>query len=254
MSRTPFIVGNWKMHKTLAETRDFCERLKQEWAAIGKNKVAAAVAPPFTSLAAAADVLKGSPIGVAAQDVFWETKGAYTGEVSPGMLADAGCRLAIVGHSERRQFFYETDESVNRKVSALKEAGLVPILCIGETLSERQGGGTLAVVERQMRQGLKGFTVAKTGDLVIAYEPVWAIGTGQTATPRQAQEIHSFLRGLLEDLFTPETADRIPILYGGSVKAENIRDLMAEKDADGALVGGASLEVQSFLSILRGCL
>lgn len=254
MSRIPFIVGNWKMHKTIAETRDFCERLKQEWAAIGKNKAAAAVAPPFTSLAAAADVLKGSPIGIAAQDVFWETKGAYTGEVSPGMLADAGCRLAIVGHSERRQFFYETDESVNRKVSALKEAGLVPILCIGETLSERQGGRTLAVVERQMRQGLKGFTVAKTGDLAIAYEPVWAIGTGQTATPRQAQEIHSFLRGLLQDLFTPEAADRIPILYGGSVKAENIGDLMAEKDVDGALVGGASLEVQSFLSILRGCL
>lgn len=253
MSRTPFIVGNWKMHKTIAETRDFCERLKREWAAIEKAKVAAAVAPPFTALAAAADVLKGSPIGVAAQDVFWESKGAYTGEISPGMLADAGCRLAIVGHSERRQFFHETDESVNRKVLALSTAGVVPILCVGETLAERQGGAMLAVVERQMRQGLKGLKVEKTEDLVIAYEPVWAIGTGQTATPRQAQEIQSFLRGLLKDLFTPEAAARIPILYGGSVKAENIRELMSEKDVDGALVGGASLEVESFLSILQGC-
>jgi triosephosphate isomerase len=254
MSQTPFIVANWKMHKTIRETRDFCARLKQEWTAIGKNKVAAAVAPPFTALAAAADVLKGSAIGVAAQDSFWETKGAYTGEISPAMLADAGCRFAIVGHSERRQLFHETDESVNRKVLALSLAGLIPILCVGETLAERQAGATLAVVERQMREGLKGWPREKTEDLVIAYEPVWAIGTGQTATPRQAQEVQSFLRGLLPDLLPTGAAARIPILYGGSVKAENIRELMAEKDVDGGLVGGASLEVQSFLGILRGCL
>jgi len=254
MSRTPFIVGNWKMHKTIAETRDFCERLKREWAAMEKNKVAAAVAPPFTALAAAAEALQGSSIGLAAQDVFWESKGAYTGEISPAMLADAGCRLAIVGHSERRQFFHETDESVNRKVLALITAGVVPILCVGETLAERQRGAMLTVVERQMRQGLQGLIGQKTQDLVIAYEPVWAIGTGQTATPRQAQEIQGFLRGLLEDLLTAEAAARIPILYGGSVKAENIRELMAEKDVDGALVGGASLEVKSFVDILRGCL
>jgi triosephosphate isomerase len=254
MSRTPFIVGNWKMHKTVGETRDFCQHLKREWAAMGKNRVAAAVAPPFTALAAAAEVLKGSSIGVAAQDVFWESKGAYTGEISPAMLAEAGCRFAIVGHSERRQFFHETDESANRKVLALSLAGLIPILCVGETLTERQGGATLAVVERQMHQGLKGLTVKEPPDLVIAYEPVWAIGTGQTATPRQAQEIQGFLRGLLGDLFTADSAARIPILYGGSVKVENIRELMAEKDVDGALVGGASLEVESFMAILKGCL
>jgi triosephosphate isomerase len=224
MSRAPFIVGNWKMHKTVGETRDFCQRLKREWAAMGKNRVAAAIAPPFTAL-----------------------------EVSPGMLADAGCRLAIVGHSERRQFFHETDESANRKVLALSLTGLTPILCVGETLSERQGGTTLAVVERQMRQGLKGLTLKEPPGLVIAYEPVWAIGTGQTATPRQAQEIQGFLRGLLGDVFTADWAARIPILYGGSVKAENIRELMAEKDVDGALVGGASLEVESFMAILQGC-
>jgi len=260
MSRIPLIVGNWKLHKTIRETSDFCRSLKEELLsgpngpALREKKAEAAVAPPFTALSAAAQALENSPFHVSSQDAFWAEGGAFTGEISPKMLADAGCRFAIVGHSERRQFFHETDESVNKKAAALAAQGLIPIVCVGETLKERQEGQAFPVVERQIAEGLKGLAGMKPDALVIAYEPVWAIGTGQTATPEQAQEIQAFIRGLLEKVFSGPTAGGMRILYGGSVKPDNIAELMAMKDVDGALVGGASLEVKSFARIVNGCI
>ncbi len=253
MTRKPLIAGNWKMYKTIPETVDFCRRLRDELGGADKG-VEVAVAPPFTALAAAAESLRGSDISVSAQDVFWAENGAYTGEVSPGMLRDAGCRMAIIGHSERRQFFNETDEGVNKKAAAAMKEGLVPIICVGETLAERQGGSTLSVVERQTRGALKNLPLKNPADLVIAYEPVWAIGTGQTATPAQAQEVHASIRGFLADILSRQAAGGIRILYGGSVKPGNISELMGMEDIDGALVGGASLEVDSFIQIIRGAI
>ncbi len=251
MARKPLIAGNWKMYKTIPETIEFCNHLKTQLVGV-ENKVDIAVAPAFTALAAAAEALRDSRIAVSAQDVFWAENGAYTGEVSVGMLRDAGCRMAIIGHSERRQYFHETDEGVNKKTAAAMKAGLVPIVCIGETLEERKAGATLSVIERQTRGGLKGLQVKDPAALVIAYEPVWAIGTGQTATPEQAQEVQKFIRGLLADIFSPQTARGLRILYGGSVKPGNISELISMKDIDGALVGGASLEVDSFAKIIAG--
>ena len=253
MPRTPLIAGNWKMFKTIQETIEFCQGLKEELKTLGHKaqKVEVAIAPPFTALAAAAQALKGSSIFVSAQDVFWEESGAYTGEVSPKMLVDVGCRFSIVGHSERRQFFHETDESVNKKAAALMQAKLIPIVCIGETLSERQGGTTFQVIERQTREGLRGLAISPA-NLVIAYEPVWAIGTGQTATPQQAEEVHAFIRKLVGETFSSELAQGIRLLYGGSVKPENIAELMSQTDVDGALVGGASLQVKPFAKIIGG--
>jgi triosephosphate isomerase len=222
--------------------------------ALREKKAEAAVAPPFTALFTAAQALEGSPVHVSSQDAFWAESGAFTGEISPKMLADAGCRFAIVGHSERRQFFHETDESVNKKTAALTAQGLIPIVCVGETLKERQEGQAFPVVERQIGAGLKGLNIKSAGELVIAYEPVWAIGTGQTATPEQAQEIQAFIRRLLEKIFSAPTAGEVRILYGGSVKPDNIAELMAMRDVDGALVGGASLEVKSFARIVNGCI
>ena len=254
MPRTPLIVGNWKMYKTIPETVDFCRRLQEELAAFRGKGVDVAVAPPFTALNAAAQALQGSSISTAGQDVFWAESGAYTGEISPKMLKDAGCRLAIIGHSERRGYFQETDDSVNKKAAAILKEGLGPIVCLGETLAERQGGVTFSVVERQTREGLKGLAIKDSAGTVIAYEPVWAIGTGQTATPQQAQEVQSFIRNLLGEVFSGQLAQGIRILYGGSVKPENIGELMAMDDVDGALVGGASLEVKSFAQIVKGSL
>ena len=254
MARTPLIVGNWKMYKTIQETTDFCLRLKVELSAALGQRMEVAVAPPFTALAAAAQALRGSSISVSAQDVFWAESGAYTGEVSAKMLADVGCRFAIVGHSERRQYFGETDDSVHKKAAALIEEGLIPILCLGETLTERQAGSAFSVVERQTRQGLNGLAPKDPQDLVIAYEPVWAIGTGQTATPKQAQEMQAFIRKLVGEISSSPMSRGVRILYGGSVKPESIVDLMAMDDVDGALVGGASLDVQSFSRIIKGCL
>ena len=254
MARTPLIVGNWKMYKTIQETAGFCHRLKEELAALQGKGVEVAVAPPFTALNAAVQALKGSSIFVGAQDVHWAESGAFTGEISPKMLTDAGCRFGIVGHSERRQYFHETDDSVNKKTAALLKERLVPIVCLGETLAERQGGVTFSVAERQTREGLKGINVKDAKELVIAYEPVWAIGTGQTATPQQAQEVQAFIRKLLEQIFSPSLGQGIRILYGGSVKPENIAELIAMEDIDGALVGGASLEVRSFAQIVKGSL
>jgi len=260
MSRIPLVVGNWKLNKTIQETIAFCRTLKEELfsgpegPALEAKKVEVAVAPPFTALFPAVQTLEGAPIGVSSQDAFWAESGAYTGEISPQMLKDAGCRFAIIGHSERRQFFHETDESVNKKAAALTARGLIPIVCVGESLKERQDGKAFSVVERQIGAGLKGLAVGSADDLVIAYEPVWAIGTGQTATPEQAQEIQAFIRGLLEKIFPGPIAGALRILYGGSVKPDNIAELMAMKDVDGALVGGASLEVKSFARIVKGCL
>jgi triosephosphate isomerase len=211
------------------------------------SDVEVVIAPPFTSLAVAAKFMKGSPVKLSAQDVFWETAGAYTGEISPLMLKDCECDYVIVGHSERRQYFGETNETINKKIGACQKEGLGVIMCIGETLQQREAGQTFKVLEEQIKEGLKGLS---SEGLVIAYEPVWAIGTGKTATKEQAQEAHQFIRAVLRQLYGPE-ADEIRILYGGSVKPENIAELMAQPDVDGALVGGASLKVDSFVKIVK---
>jgi len=243
--RTKMIAGNWKMHKTLAEARQLAREIVQ---GVGREtRVEVVLAPPYTALAAAAAEISGSNVKLCAQDTFWEEKGAFTGAIAPGMLADVGCTYVIVGHSERRQHFGDDDEAVNRKVHAVLAAGLKPIMCVGETLGEREDGKTFAVVETQVLNGLAGFPVSEHERLVIAYEPVWAIGTGKTATPGQAQEVHHLIRNLLAD--TLGTAD-IRILYGGSVTPDNAATLMAEPDLDGALVGGASLKAASFLGII----
>ena len=245
--RKPLIAGNWKMHKTGSEAKKLIEDLKGKIA--GVKDVEVAVAPPFTALAAAAEALQGSGIALAAQNLHWEDQGAFTGEVSAAMLREAGCRYVIVGHSERRQFFGESDESVNRKIKAALKHGLIPIVCIGETLAEREGGKVQDVIERQIRKGLEGLQAEV--DLVVAYEPVWAIGTGKTATPDQAEEVHSLIRGLIRQMLGPDFSARTRILYGGSVKADNVKSLMAKPDIDGALVGGAALKADSFSAIVR---
>ncbi len=243
--RLPLIAANWKMNKTTAETREFITEFLP--LVDGVKDVEIVIAPAFTSLPVAAKFLKGSNVKLAAQDVFWETEGAYTGEVSPLMLKDVECTYVIIGHSERRQYFNETDEIVNRKIRAAQEADLGIIFCIGETLQEREAGETLQVLKRQITEGLKGLSAQ---GLVIAYEPVWAIGTGKTATPEQAEEAHSFIRKELKTLYGNE-AEQIRILYGGSVKPDNIASLMAQPNVDGALVGGASLKPDSFSKIVR---
>ena len=247
--RRPVIAGNWKMFKTQAETRAFFSALKPLVAASTHCDIV--VAPPYTALAAAAEAVRGSAISIAAQDVHWAAEGAFTGEVSTKMLVEAGCRYVIIGHSERRQFFGETDEWVNKKTKAALEAELAPIVCVGETLKEREGGQTQAVLERQFRGGLAALTGAEFSRIILAYEPVWAIGTGRTGTPEMAAEAHRFLRQLAATSFTPERAAALRILYGGSVKPDNIKGLMAQVEIDGALVGGASLDSQSFASIVN---
>ena len=250
--RQPLIAGNWKMHKTQAEARALAREIRQGLPPGARAEVL--VAPPFTALNAVAGELSGSSIRLGAQDTFWERQGAYTGAISPVMLADAGCHYVIVGHSERRQLFGDTNQDVNRKLLAVLEAGPAPILCIGETLAERQAEETLHVVAAQLHEGLAGLPGEARERVVIAYEPVWAIGTGQTATPKQAQEVQAFIRKIVGEIFSSPMAQGVRILYGGSVKPENIGELMAMNDVDGALVGGASLEVKSFAKIIRGCI
>lgn len=247
--RRSIFAGNWKMHKTVEEAIDFVTLLQKELGVWEETEVV--VAPSFVALVAVAERLKGGTIALAAQDVFWEEKGAYTGEVSPLMLRDVGCHYVIIGHSERRTYFGETDETVNKKVKAVLDHGLNPIVCVGESLEERERGDTLRVVERQVKDGLKGVDAGAAQQIVMAYEPIWAIGTGKTASPGQAQEVHSLIRGLLGDIFSAPLAEVIRIQYGGSVKPDNIDELMAQPDIDGALVGGASLEVGSFARIVR---
>jgi len=237
------------MYKTVPEAVAFARDLKE--AVAGLNGVEVAVCPPFTALAAMADELRGSAVAVGAQDVYWAEEGAFTGEISPAMLLDAGCRYVIVGHSERRQHFQETDENVNRKARAVLARGMVPIVCVGELLSEREAGVTEEVVRRQTAGALKDLTPEQVAGLVIAYEPVWAIGTGRTATNADAQQVIAFIRAQVRDSFGAGVADRVRIQYGGSVKLENAAGLMSQPDIDGALVGGASLKVESFAGIVR---
>jgi triosephosphate isomerase len=248
--RTPFLAANWKMFKTVDETvaylREFCALTA------GVDGAEIVVAPPFTALRAAADVTKGTNVGVAAQDCFWEREGAFTGEISTAMVKDAGAGYVIIGHSERRRLFGDTDEWVRRKIGAVLANDLTPIVCIGETLEERDANQTLAVLDRQLDAALAGLSPAQVGSLVIAYEPVWAIGTGRNATPAQAGDAHAHIRSRLTAAFGREAAQACHILYGGSVKPDNIKDLMVLEDVDGALVGGASLSVPSFFAIVTG--
>jgi triosephosphate isomerase len=246
--RRPFIAANWKMNKSTSETREFIGRFFHEVKEV--SDVDIVLAPPFTSLTTASDILKSSPnthITLAAQDMFYEEKGAYTGEISPLMLTDAGCRHVIIGHSERRQYFNETDEIVNRKIKAAQKAELGVIFCIGESLVEREEQKTFDILTREIKAGLDGAAIE---NIVIAYEPIWAIGTGRTATPEQAQEVHAFIRENLRKKYSNKSDD-IRIIYGGSVIPENIDSLMACADVDGALVGGASLKVESFVRIVK---
>jgi triosephosphate isomerase len=245
--RQPLIAGNWKMHKTLDEAKALARAIR-DGAAPGR-RAEVALAPPYTALAAVAAELAGSGVRLAAQDAFWEKQGAFTGAVSAAMLADVGCTYVIVGHSERRHFFGDTDAMVNKKLAAVAAAGLIPILCVGETREERQADQTLKVVRRQLSQGLGELKPATGADLVIAYEPVWAIGTGLTATPDQAQTVHHFIRSLLRE-FLGAVAEAVRIQYGGSVTPDNAATLLAQPDIDGALVGGASLKPELFLPII----
>jgi triosephosphate isomerase len=249
MGRVPFIAGNWKMNKTVKEAIDLVRELKATIS--GVKGVEVAVAPPFTALYAVRKELEGSTIRLAAQNLYWEEKGAYTGEISPPMLKEVGCDYIIIGHSERRQFFGETDETVNRRIKAALTQGLEVIFCIGETLKEREEGKTFSVIERQLEGGLKGLGDQEMRNMVIAYEPVWAIGTGKTATPEQAEEVHRFIRTKIEKLYSRGISEGIRIQYGGSVTPENIKGLMNQANIDGALVGGASLKAESFSKIVR---
>lgn len=247
--RIPLIAGNWKMYKTVAETEQFF----REFLPLVANSTHCeiAVAPPFTAIAKAVEQARGTRVAISGQNVFWEKQGAFTGEVSAAMLAEAGCRFTIIGHSERRQYFGESNETVNKRIRAALAVGLEAIVCIGELLEEREAGRTEAVLEQQFEQGLAGLTAAEIARIIIAYEPVWAIGTGRTATPEIAQQAHRFIRSRAERHFGRETASRLRILYGGSVKPDNIKGLMAQPDIDGALVGGASLEAQSLSAIVN---
>ncbi len=251
--RIPIVAGNWKMNKTATETTTL---IHQIWAGLtdgpGTLSCEVVVAPPFTSIPAAAEALLNTSIHLAGQNLFWEDSGAFTGEVSGPMLKEAGCSHVIIGHSERRQYFGETDETVKKRITAAMRCDLIPIFCLGEVLEERQAGRTFEVVDTQLKGGLAGTIPHDPKMFVIAYEPVWAIGTGQTATPEQAQEVHAFLRAKLGELYGASFAAEVRILYGGSVKPSNAGVLMACQDIDGSLVGGASLTSADFLGIIRG--
>ena len=246
--RKPIIAGNWKMHKTISESVALIKELAPLVAGAAAE---AAVCPPFTALAAAKTALAGTGIKLGAQDMYWEKQGAFTGEVSPVMLKDAGCDYVVIGHSERRQYFAETDDTVSKKLYAAFAHGLVPIMCVGETLAEREAGATEQVVDRQVRGGLAGLTADQVAAMVIAYEPVWAIGTGRTASADDANAVCAFIRRLVAAIAGQAAADAVRIQYGGSVKADNIAELMAKSDIDGALVGGASLDAATFAKIVK---
>ena len=246
--RRPLIAGNWKMHTTVRQARELASAVVQAASKVPDRDVM--IAPPYTALAAAASVLSGTGVMLGAQNVHWEEKGAFTGEISAAMLKDVGCVMAIVGHSERRHVFGETDPMINKRATGALQSGLTPVLCIGETLEQRETGQTLEVLENQVRLGLAGVELNDGGQLVVAYEPVWAIGTGKTATEVQAQEAHGFIRNLLAGMYEKNIAAQVRILYGGSVKPDNIDILMKQDDIDGALVGGAALKAESFERII----
>ena len=247
--RTPLIAGNWKMYKTNPQAIETARQLVGLVADTADVDIM--IAPVFTALDPVAKVVENSRVALGAQNLHWEKEGAYTGEISAQMLVSAGCRYVIIGHSERRQYFGETDETVGKKITAAIAADLIPVFCIGETESERESGKTFSVLDKQVKDGLKEQVVDGLGSLVIAYEPVWAIGTGKTATSDQAQEAHRYIRSLVESNFGTALADGIRILYGGSVKPANVAELMAMPDIDGALVGGASLDAESFSRIVK---
>ena len=243
------IAGNWKMYKTNSEALQLANQIKINTTAIKKAGII--ICPPFTALATVNEVIKDSSIGLGAQDLYWEKEGAFTSCISPGMVRSTGATYVIIGHSEKRQYFGETDETVNKKVKAALENGLKPIVCVGETLEQREENITDKVVTKQIKGGLAGLSAEQMKSVIIAYEPVWAIGTGVTASPDQAQEVHAMIRNLLGEIFGAQTAENTIIQYGGSVKPENANDLLSQKDIDGALVGGACLKADSFSDIIR---
>ena len=247
--RTPIIVGNWKLNKTIREAVALVTSLQTLVADI--TDVEIVVAPVFTGLSAVSEALAGGDIRLAAQDVFWEDSGAFTGEVSPGMLKEVGCDYVIIGHSERRQYFNETNENVNHKAKAAHAHSLIPIICAGESLEEREAGKTGTVVKDHVLNGIDGLSADQITSTVIAYEPVWAIGTGHNATPDQAQEVHALIRSLLSEVYSADVASQVRIQYGGSVKPDNAAALIAQPDVDGALVGTASWEAESFAQIVK---
>ncbi len=247
--RKPIIAGNWKLNNTITESRELSTQLVTGLKNTEDREII--IAPIYTALSAVAEVIKDSPVQLAAQNCYPETKGAFTGEISPEFLQDAGCQYVILGHSERRQLMGETDHFINQKLFKVLETRLKPILCIGETLQERENGQMLEVLSAQIKGGLANLTAAEMATVVIAYEPVWAIGTGKTASADQAEEAHAFIRRLLQDLFNPQVADQTRILYGGSVKPNNVDELMTQADIDGALVGGASLNAEDFIRIVQ---
>jgi len=250
--RKPIIAGNWKMHNTINEAVELVNGLKRDLSSV--DQVDIVVCPTFTALSDVNELLIDSNIKLGAQNVYWEEKGAFTGEISPQMLKDAGCAYVIIGHSERRKYFHETNETVNKKVKLALEVGLLPIVCVGESLEDREAEKTFDVVKDHVEGSLTGLSADEMRNIIVAYEPVWAIGTGKTATPEQAQEVHKYIRELLKDIFNEEVASSTRIQYGGSVKPENIAELMAKEDVDGALVGGASLKIDSFAGIVKGAI
>jgi triosephosphate isomerase (TIM) len=247
--RRPILAGNWKMNMTATQARELASKLIPLVASVKDRDIV--LGPPFTSLSAVAEAIKGTNIGLAAQNLHWEDKGAYTGEISADMLLDSGCKYGIIGHSERRQYFGETDETVNKKVKQALKKGILPILCVGETLAERDAGKLNEIISRQVTGGLKDISTDDMKKVVIAYEPVWAIGTGKTASPEQANEVHALIRQKVKALYSADIAEGLRIQYGGSVTPENVSQLMAMPDIDGALVGGASLKPESFAALVN---
>ena len=249
--RTYFIAGNWKMNKIFGEVNTLLSQLKKMVAET--RGIDIAVCPPYPYLSLAVEILKDTDIAVGAQNMGWERSGAFTGEVSPDMVKDVGCKYVILGHSERRKFFKEDDELINKKIKLAIASHLLPIVCIGESLQERENGDTEQVVKTQIEGCLKGLQTDEIEKITVAYEPVWAIGTGKTATPEQAQQVHEMLRNWIKNNYNREIAETIRIQYGGSVKPDNAKELLSQKDIDGALVGGASLDAESFIAIIKSC-
>jgi triosephosphate isomerase len=249
--RKPFVAGNWKMNTDSRSSVELAKAVAASSAGVAREKVTVAVLPPFVYVPAVVKAVSASGVAVGAQDVYFELKGAFTGEISPAMLKDVGCTYVLCGHSERRHVLGESDELVGKKTTAALSGGLLPILCVGELLEERDAGQTEQVVARHLRTGLAGLSADKMSAVTIAYEPVWAIGTGRTATPQQAQEVHAFIRNWLSETYGANLAQEARILYGGSVKSDNAKELMAQEDVDGLLVGGASLKADEFARIIQ---
>lgn len=250
--RKPAVVANWKMNKTISDALQFVDECRKMFKDISVDRVDVVLSPPYTAIKAVFDAIGNDNIAVAAQNLYWEEKGAFTGEVSASMLADSGCKFVIIGHSERRHHFGETDEGINKKIRSAIHGNLSPIFCVGETLQQRENDETFMVIRDQVEKGLDGLSEEAVSSLIIAYEPVWAIGTGKNATPEQAEEVHGFIRSILRETYGRSVSESVRILYGGSVTPENVSGLMKEHNIDGALVGGASLKADSFVKIVAG--